>query len=620
MSETEKKRRRFSDEDIGQMASMYESGQTATQIAEHFSCCKTSVAKALKRKGVQLRQGSAAYKTRTRTKNQAEILDGFRLAHGDRYDYSRVEYTGNKAKVEIVCAIHGPFWMAPNSHQQGNGCPKCGRESFREKVSFGLEDFLAKAKKAHGERYDYSTVVFNCFQQPVEITCRKHGTFKQNARSHTRGNGCPECAYEASLGEKLDRRATKEEVLQKFANTHSDKYDYSRFEYVSSKEKVEIICRKHGSFWQTPEQHASGSGCKACANETAGSYLKYSLRRLLDHLRDCQEEDYGYEDLIDRYEGDMNALVNQDLTTRVRCRDHGYFNQNIRYHVAGQTSCRQCASIRISKALSSDLALKRFGKLTVTKQVERPYSRKQQASYWEVRCACGSDPFVVAGYQLTSGSTIRCSRCSRREQGRTASRRVPCLTGERFDRLLVLREWGATKGGNRNYLCQCDCGKQTTVVMYALKSGSISSCGCKLRESPGGDTFTRFINDPEWAGLDCYFYLADVSDEMVKPGIATDLDRRAWQGRYRGYLFVSPCLTRAEAWVIEQLILEETLDAKPAETPEELEEMMGGQSELRDRYRYKTGWYQMRFFRLLEKLHEHGWESLYLNSDGLVPR
>jgi hypothetical protein len=612
------RRANFTKEDLERMAALYESGLPTSEIGAIMGCEKSSVAKALKKFGVTPRIGSAAYKTRSRIKNQEEIIGEFREAHGDRYDYSKVKYAGTKAKIIIICRRHGEFSMTPNSHQQGQGCPKCGRESFKEKVSYGLEDFLAKAKKAHAERYDYSTVVFNSFQESVEITCPNHGVFKQNARAHTRGNGCPECAYEASLGEKLYLRATKEEALEKFAKAHADKYNYSKAEYISSKEKIEIICRRHGSFWQTPEAHASGRGCKTCANETAGSYLKYSLKRLLNHFRECHEEEYDYKDLVDTYEGNFDALVDQDSITRVRCRDHGYFNQNIRSHVSGKTSCRQCASLRISKALSLDLTEKRFGKLTVLCKVDRPTTRKQQASYWKVQCSCGSETYVLAAHQLTSGKAGECPKCSRRTMSRKLSSRVPCLMGERFGRLLVLRDWGTTKGGNRNYLCQCDCGKQTTVVMYALKSGGISSCGCKLKESPGGDTFTRFVNDSDWAGLDCYFYLADISDELVKPGIASDLDRRAWQGKYRKYIFVSPRLTRAEAWVIEQLILEETLDAKPAETPEEMEEMMGGQSELRHRYSYKAAWYQMRFHQLLEKLHEYGWESLYLNSDGLA--
>jgi hypothetical protein len=612
------RRANFTKEDLERMAALYETGLPTSEIGSIMGCAKGSVAKALKKFGVTLRIGSAAYKTRSRIKNQEEIIGEFREAHGDRYDYSKVKYAGTKAKIIITCRRHGEFSITPNSHQQGRGCPKCGRESFIEKVSYKLEDFLAKSRKAHGDKYDYSKTDFQGFQKSVTITCGIHGSFSQNARSHTRGNGCPECAYEASLGQKLSRRATKEEVLEKFRKAHAGRYDYSAFEYIHSKEKAEIICKKHGSFWQTPERHASGGGCKACANEKAGKRLKYTLKRLLTSLKEIHEEDYAYDDIIDQYEGDLDALVDLDSLMKVKCREHGEFTQNVRGHLAGKTGCKKCSGSRTSKALSLDLTAKRYGKLTVICKADRPASRKQQASYWKVQCSCGSDPWVLAGFELTSGKAVRCPRCSRREQGRKSSQRVPCLAGERFDRLLVLRDWGTTKSGDRNYLCQCDCGNQSTVVMYALKNGDVSSCGCKHKESPGGDTFTRFINDAEWASLDCYFYLADVSDDLIKPGIASDLNRRAWQGKYRSYLFVSPCLTRAEAWVIEQIILEETLDAKPAVQPEEIEAMMGGQSEVRDRYQRKASWYQMRFYQLLEKLHEHGWESLYLNSDYLI--
>lgn len=48
-----------------------------------------------------------------------------REVHGDKYDYSRVEYKNNHTKVEIICPIHGSFWTKPNSHLIGRNCPSC---------------------------------------------------------------------------------------------------------------------------------------------------------------------------------------------------------------------------------------------------------------------------------------------------------------------------------------------------------------------------------------------------------------------------------------------------------------------------------------------------------------
>lgn len=49
-----------------------------------------------------------------------------KLVHGNRYDYSKIEYIGDKKKVKIICNIHGEFWQQPNNHiTQHQGCPLC---------------------------------------------------------------------------------------------------------------------------------------------------------------------------------------------------------------------------------------------------------------------------------------------------------------------------------------------------------------------------------------------------------------------------------------------------------------------------------------------------------------
>ena len=48
------------------------------------------------------------------------------------------------------------------------------------------------------------------------------------------------------------RRLTQEEVLKRFKKVHGDKYDYSKVVFTNVDEKVCIICKKHGEFWQSP--------------------------------------------------------------------------------------------------------------------------------------------------------------------------------------------------------------------------------------------------------------------------------------------------------------------------------------------------------------------------------
>lgn len=60
--------------------------------------------------------------------------------------------------------------------------------------------------------------------------------------------------------------------MERAINAHSNKYDYSKVKYVSSKTKVQIGCQKHGEFEQNPGAHLFGQGCPKCAKELQGSW------------------------------------------------------------------------------------------------------------------------------------------------------------------------------------------------------------------------------------------------------------------------------------------------------------------------------------------------------------
>ena len=83
---------------------------------------------------------------------------------------------------------HGEFWQTPESHLKGAGCTKCAG-----KYQMSTEEFIEKAKVVHGDRYDYSKVVYNGGDEKVCIICPEHGEFWQSPYHHLNGVGCPNC-------------------------------------------------------------------------------------------------------------------------------------------------------------------------------------------------------------------------------------------------------------------------------------------------------------------------------------------------------------------------------------------------------------------------------------------
>ena len=122
-------------------------------------------------------------------KAKEEFIKEAKKVHGDKYDYSRVEYETARKKVCIVCPEHGEFWQTPDAHLKGAKCPKCSHQSYR----YTTEEFIEMAKKVHGDKYDYSKVEYINRLTPVCIICPEHGEFWQKAYSHLLGNGCHSC-------------------------------------------------------------------------------------------------------------------------------------------------------------------------------------------------------------------------------------------------------------------------------------------------------------------------------------------------------------------------------------------------------------------------------------------
>ena len=56
----------------------------------------------------------------------------------------------------------------------------------------------------------------------------------------------------------------KEQFISKAVKVHGSKYDYSKVDYKGCRTKICIICKEHGEFWQTPNNHLNGSGCPKC--------------------------------------------------------------------------------------------------------------------------------------------------------------------------------------------------------------------------------------------------------------------------------------------------------------------------------------------------------------------
>ena len=125
-----------------------------------------------------------------------DFINKAKQAHGDKYDYSQSVYINSKTPIKIICPIHGEFMQVPTIHVQGHGCMLCGFDRMKESITSNTEEFIKKARKIHGNKYDYSNVHYINDKTKVEIVCPIHGSFLQTPDCHLSGRGCNQCKSE----------------------------------------------------------------------------------------------------------------------------------------------------------------------------------------------------------------------------------------------------------------------------------------------------------------------------------------------------------------------------------------------------------------------------------------
>jgi len=201
------------------------------------------------------------------------FIEKARKIHGNKYDYSLVEYINNSTKISITCKEHGLFEQQPNNHLMGKKCKKCSIENIKIKLRSNTKEFIEKSITIYGDKYDYSKVEYIDNSTKIIIICKEHREFEQKPADHLSGNGCQICG---KISSRLTQTSNITEFIEKSITIHGDKYDYSKVEYIKAIIKVIIVCKTHGEFDQTPNNHLNGNGCPKCVcNNYSKSSIKY---------------------------------------------------------------------------------------------------------------------------------------------------------------------------------------------------------------------------------------------------------------------------------------------------------------------------------------------------------
>jgi len=286
-------------------------------------------------------------------RNVNEIIIKAKEKHGDKYDYSLITRGyEDKEKMPILCHEvsrdgneHGLFYQSYFNHVTlKRGCPKCGNE----KRMVSEADIIKKSKEVHGDKYDYSEAHPLSTHSKMTIICPIHGRFEATPHDHINGGtGCPKCSGSRTWDKR--GRLTVGDVKKQFFEVYGDLYDYSNFtEYTNNRTKIPVICRRHGEFYVTPNNHLRGRGCPRCADEKTGDRCRLSSEDVINRIKEVHGDRYLIPDDF--------KYINNSTKVKLICQEHGEFYQVPSFLWRG-VGCPKCNNSKLETEISTTLSL-----------------------------------------------------------------------------------------------------------------------------------------------------------------------------------------------------------------------------------------------------------------------
>ena len=213
------------------------------------------------------------------------------------------------------------------------------------------KEYIEKAEKKYGKKYDYSKVNYINSRIKITIICKKHGEFVIKPLDHLRKE-CYKCAFGIP---------NTKEWIQKAIEIHGNKYNYSKVKYFNSKTKIIIKCNKHNNeFDIIPYNHLKqkAGGCVECKKSSKtqikipkllgkkSSKTQIKIPKLLGKKRNR----YTTKTYIEackhihgnKYNYSETEYINGDTKVTIICKEHGKFEQRGKSHLQGK-GCIKCS-------------------------------------------------------------------------------------------------------------------------------------------------------------------------------------------------------------------------------------------------------------------------------------
>ena len=178
-------------------------------------------------------------------------------------------------------------------------------------------------------------------------------------------------------------------------------FDYSRVNYKGGREKIEIGCKKHGYFWQTPEYHLYKKQCPKCIKDTLINKDKLKVEYVKKQFSLVHNNRYDYSKFTE------DNYVNTSTKVPIGCSIHGEFWQSPATHKKG-VGCPKCIkNYKDKDKFIEDVKIRNIKNLCFDKV-------DYKNSYTDVilKCTLHNEEFKQRPDNLLNSKRVRCFKCN----------------------------------------------------------------------------------------------------------------------------------------------------------------------------------------------------------------
>lgn len=291
--------------------------------------------------------------------------------HGDRYDYSKVNYFNISTEVQIICSKHGSFLQTPKIHYK-SGCPNCALEKLSEVNRKGTDRFIQQAIEKYGNKYDYSLVDYINCKTPVKIILE--GEILEVKPEYFLSK-----TIQRKTFKKITKSTNKELFLKEVESIYGDKNDYTNTIVGNSRGKIDVVCKEHGEFTVYMQNHFKGQGCPQCSAINYSKIRTKTTKEFIQLAKEVHKNDCDYTDTL---------YISSREKVKIKCNIHNeYFEILPSNHLTG-TKCKKCFSENQSKLFKG-----REGTCGYTRSGYVKQANGREACVYLIKCFSDNNEF-----------------------------------------------------------------------------------------------------------------------------------------------------------------------------------------------------------------------------------